>query len=95
MSDVIDEAVSALTGRLEGGFDGVVKFVLAGEGAIIVDGAGVRAGDDEADVTLTADPEVFRDILEGEINATAAFMSGKLTVDGDMGLAMKLGSLLG
>ena len=40
--------------------------------------------------------EVLRhQILSGDLNPTAAFMGGKLTVDGDMGTAMKLGSVLG
>ncbi|MEY4983023.1 MAG: hypothetical protein RIR62_1289 [Pseudomonadota bacterium] len=95
MSDVIDAAVAALNAKLSGGFDGVAKFVIAGEGAIMMDGAGVRAGDEEADVTLTADADVFRAILEGDMNPTMAFMTGKLKVDGSMGLAMKLGSVLG
>jgi putative sterol carrier protein len=95
VSDVIDAAVAALNAKLSGGFDGVAKFVILGEGAIMMDGAGVRAGDEEADVTLTAEAEVFRAILEGDLNATMAFMSGKLKVDGSMGLAMKLGSVLG
>ena len=60
----------------------------------MVDGAGVRAGDEEADVTLTADPDVFKDMLSGDLNPTSAFMTGKLSVEGDMGLAMKLGGLL-
>jgi len=95
MSTVIDEAVAALQERLGGGFDGSAKFVLTGEGAITVDADGVRAADDEAEVTLTADPATFRDILEGELSATAAFMSGQLSVDGDMGVAMRLGAVLG
>jgi putative sterol carrier protein len=95
MSKVIDTAVAALSARLSGGFDGVAKFVFPGEGAIMVDGAGVRAGDEEADVTLTAATEVFEQILAGDLSAASAFMSGKLTVDGNMGLAMKLGGALG
>lgn len=94
MSDVINAAVDALSAKLSGGFDGVAKFVIPGEGAIMMDGAGVRAGDDEADVTLTAEAEVFRAILDGDMNPTMAFMTGKLKVDGNMGLAMKLGSVL-
>ena len=88
MSDVIEAAVAALNDKMEGGFSSVAKFVIEGEGAIIVDGDG-------ADVTLTADADTFQAILAGEQNPTAAFMSGKLTVDGDMGLAMQLGSVLG
>jgi putative sterol carrier protein len=95
MREMIDHAVKALNAKLSGGFDGVAKFVIEGEGAIMLDATGVRAGDDEADVTLTAEADVFRAILEGQMNPTSAFMSGKLAVDGNMGLALKLGSVLG
>lgn len=95
MSDVIEKAVEMMSAKLSGGFDGVAKFVITGEGAIMLDPDGVRAGDEEADVTLTADADVFKAILDGDINPTMAFMQGKLAVDGNMGLAMKLGSVLG
>ena len=94
MSDIIDGAVAALSEKISGGFEGTVKFAIEGEGGIIVDGDGVRAGDDDADVTLSADADTFQAILSGDINPTSAFMQGKLAVDGDMGMAMKLGSLL-
>ncbi len=95
MSDMIDAAVKVLAAKLSDGFDGVAKFVIPGEGAIMLDGQGVRAGDEESDVTLTAEVDVFRAILDGEMNPTMAFMTGKLSVDGNMGLAMKLGAVLG
>lgn len=95
MSEMIDTAVKTLQEKLSDGFDGTAKFVIGDEGSIIVDSAGVRAGDDDADVTLTADADTFREILDGELDPTAAFMGGRLTVDGDMGLAMKLGTVLG
>ncbi len=95
MSDVITAAVAALEEKLTGGFDaGTAKFVIEGEGGIVLDSSGVRAGDDDADVTLTADADTFKSILDGDMNPTAAFMQGKLSVDGDMGLAMQLGSAL-
>lgn len=94
MSVLIDTAIERLQARL-GRFDeGTAKFVMPGAGAIMLDPRGIRAGDDQAEVTLTATPEVFRAILEGEMNATSAFMSGKLAIDGSMGLAMKLGAAL-
>ncbi|MFN3844761.1 MAG: SCP2 sterol-binding domain-containing protein [Paracoccaceae bacterium] len=95
MSNVVNEAVEVLSKKLSGGFDGIAKFVIEGEGAIMMDSDGVRAGDDPADVTLTASADVFKSILDGDLNPTMAFMSGKLSVDGNMGLAMKLGSVLG
>ena len=95
MSDVLTTAVAALNEKMDGGFAaGVAKFVIEDEGAIIVDGSGARAGDDDADVTLTADAETFQSMISGELNPTAAFMTGKLSVDGDMGLAMQLGAAL-
>lgn len=95
MSDVINAAVTALNEKVTGGFDGgTAKFVINGEGSIIIDGDGVRAGDDDADVTLTADVDVFEEMLSGDLNPTTAFMTGKLAVDGNMGLAMQLGAVL-
>jgi putative sterol carrier protein len=95
MSDVINASVKALNEKMgEDGFDGTAKFVIEGEGGIVMDKDGARASDDEADVTLTADADTFESILTGDLDPTAAFMSGRLSVDGDMGLAMKLGSVL-
>jgi putative sterol carrier protein len=96
MSDVITEAVTQLNAKMGGaGFDGTAKFVIEDEGSIIIDQSGARAADDDADVTLTASADVFKAILDDELNPTTAFMTGKLSVDGDMGMAMKLTSVLG
>ena len=95
MSDVVAKAVEALAEKLGGaGFDGSAKFEIEDEGALIIDEDGVRAGDDDADVTLSADTETFQAILSGDLNPTGAFMTGKLKVSGDMGMAMKLGTVL-
>lgn len=95
MSDIVNEAVAVLNEKMvEGGFDGLAKFDIKGEGAVMIDANGARAADDDADVTLSADPETFKSILDGETNPTSAFMTGKLSVDGDMGLAMKLAAVL-
>lgn len=95
MSDVITKAVEALNGKLDGqSIGGSAKFVVEDEGAIFIDDDGARAGDDEADVTLTASAETFEGMMSGDENPTTAFMTGKLKVDGDMGLAMKLAGIL-
>lgn len=95
MSEDLNAAAAKLNEKLDGGFDGVAKFVISGEGAIMVDQSGARVGDEEAEVTLTADRETFLDMMSGDLNPTSAFMTGKLAVDGDMGKAMALGSALG
>lgn len=96
MSDIINEAVTALNAKLAGAnFDGTAKFEIDGEGAVVIDENGARACDVETDVTLSADVDTFQGILSGDTNATSAFMTGKLKVDGDMGMAMKLASVLG
>ena len=94
MSEIVSKAVEALTDKMTGSFDGSAKFVIEGEGAIMIDATGIRAGDEEAAVTLSADADTFQQILSGDLNPTTAFMTGKLSVDGDMGQAMTLGAVL-
>jgi len=95
MSDVVAAAVEALNEKLGGnGFDGIAKFEIEDEGAIVIDEGGARASDDAADFTLSASADTFQDILAGNLDATSAFMTGRLKLDGDMGLAMRLGSVL-
>lgn len=95
MTDIIDKAVERLKTKLPSFTGGTARFVVPGHGTILLDQSGPRAGDGPADVTLTASADVFQGILAGEVNATMAYMTGKLTVDGDMGLAIQLGSRLG
>ena len=95
MSEILNQARDVLTQKLDGGvFDGSAKFSISGEGALILDNQGVRISDDLADVTLSATADVFQDILAGTQNPTSAFMSGKLSVEGDMGLALRLAGVL-
>ena len=94
MSDIVAAAVKALNERLSEGIDGSLKVVIEGEGSVRIDAGGASADDGAADCTMTASAETFQSMLDGDLDPTAAFMSGRLTVDGDMGLAMRLGSLL-
>jgi putative sterol carrier protein len=95
MSDFLEQAVAELNSKIAaGGFDGLAKFAIAEVGAILLDSDGARVADDDADVTLGADADTFQAIFSGEMNPTSAFMTGKLTIEGDMGLAMKLAAVL-
>jgi putative sterol carrier protein len=46
-----------------------------------------------ADVTLTMEDDDLAALLKGELNGMTAFMTGKLTVDGDLMLAQRLPTL--
>ncbi|MCA0869686.1 SCP2 sterol-binding domain-containing protein [Seohaeicola saemankumensis] len=95
MSDFLEQAAAELNSKLsDGGFDGSAKFAIADVGAIVLDSNGARVGDDDTEVTLSADADTFQAIFDGDLNPTGAFMSGKLTVDGDMAQAMKLAAVL-
>ena len=91
MSDLLDQAIKALNKKLGyNGFDGIAKFSITNEGSVIIDGNGVRISDADADVTLSASAEVFQEIMEGNQSPTKAFMTGKLSIDGDIAIAIKL-----
>lgn len=78
-------------------FGAKLKFVL-GDQIILIDGNGdkniVSSNDEEADCTISTDEETFLALKNGELNPMMAVMSGKVKIKGDMGLAMKLQSLI-
>jgi putative sterol carrier protein len=53
----------------------------------------VHEGTGEADTTISAAADTFMKIVNGQQNATSAFMMGKLKVTGDLSNAMKLQKL--
>lgn len=49
---------------------------------------------DTVNCTMTMTSDVFNNMVDGSLKPTSAFMSGKLKIKGDMGLAMKLEKLM-
>ena len=93
MSEVLEKAVAAINDKMAGAtFDSSVKFKIEDEGSIVVDSDGVRVSDEETDCTLIASLDVFTKILDGDMNATEAYMTGSLKVEGSMSAAMELSS---
>jgi putative sterol carrier protein len=80
------------------GMNATYKFQIDGAGTWIVtikDGAlTVTEGDGQAQCTVIMKADDFNQLTDGKLNPQMAFMSGKLKIQGDMGLAMKLGQLL-
>ena len=50
---------------------------------------------DPADCVIATDERTFLGVVNGEQNPMGAFMTGKIRVDGDMGLALRLKDLVG
>lgn len=54
----------------------------------------VKAGKHPSpNITLTMKESDYLDMINGKLNGQMAFMTGKLKISGDMGLALKLQSL--
>lgn len=94
-------AFAADPGKVEG-VNAVYQFVITGDdgGEWYADTTGdaPSIGDgkhDSPNVTITCSDSDFVDIKTGKLNGQMAFMTGKLKIAGDMGLAMKLQKILG
>lgn len=100
----LDHTLQTLKDRLSAAppVGAIVQFDFGSDGCLFLDGTGsvpeVRAGeptDPPAVTTLSCSLETFTAILEGRQDPTLAYMTGKLKIQGSMGLALKLSSLLG
>lgn len=96
------EFFEGLEGRLDpsktAGMTNSYVFEIDGAGTwrVDVDDGTVKVaegGGGDADATIAASEETFQQIASGDLNATTAYMTGKLKVRGDMGAAMKLSRL--
>lgn len=94
--ELIQEAITKQAGNIEP-LGATFKFVLDDQ-AIFIDGTGdanvVSMEDNEADCTITTSSETLAKLQSGDLNPMMAVMSGKVKIKGDMGLAMKLQSLI-
>ena len=102
MTQSVSEFFDLLPARVDGskiaGMTNTYRFDVEGAGSWTVDVRDGKVsvtqdGDADADSTISTSEEVFRKLVNGQQNATAAYMTGKLKVKGDMGAAMKLQKL--
>ena len=76
---------------------GTLKFVID-DLVVFVDGTGnsnvISQSDEEADCTITTSADTLMELQSGDLNPMMAVMGGKVKIGGDMGLAMKVQSLM-
>ena len=83
---------------VESGLGKTLKFDFGDAGKIYIDGVSkpnsVSNDDKAADCTIKLAWDDFLNMAQGKLDPTMAFMQGKLKVDGDMSIAMKLQPIL-
>ena len=100
----VKESFDAMASRFRAdksaGANAVIQYDVSGDGggtwhAVIKDGTcTVKSGAGTSPtLTLQISASDWLDMLSGKQSGQMLFMSGKLKVKGDMGLAMKLGSM--
>ena len=100
----VNDIFARMPGRLDpqaaAGLDAVIQFDLSGDGGgirhcAIKDGACTvgEGAHDAPTMTLSMEAADYVALIAGELDGTVAFMSGKLRIAGDMGLAMRMQSL--
>jgi len=101
VSDTVSEFFQGLPSRVDAaktaGMNNSYVFDIEDAGTWTVRvadrGVTVDEGDTGGDCTISTSAETFEKVVKGEQNPTAAYMSGKLKIKGDMGAAMKLQKL--
>lgn len=82
-----------LLAAAKGGIGSSIKFATdAGNIFLTVDGV-VSNDDSAADCTIKVSQDDLEGLMSGDLNPMTAFMFGKIKIDGDMGVAMKLKDL--
>lgn len=81
------------------GLNAAYRFDIAGAGSWRVevhDGTvSVEESREPADCVIATDERTFLGVASGEQNPMGAYMTGKIKVEGDLGLALRLRELLG
>ncbi|HOT51369.1 MAG TPA: SCP2 sterol-binding domain-containing protein [Candidatus Hydrogenedentes bacterium] len=104
MADSFEGFFAELPNKIDkgklGAMNATFQFVATGDGGgekyVKIAGGDVEIGDGKADnptITLTAAAADWMALMNGQMNGQTAFITGKLKIQGDMTLAMKLESI--
>ncbi|TPV93594.1 MAG: SCP2 sterol-binding domain-containing protein [Myxococcales bacterium FL481] len=82
----------------DSGLGSTLKLDLSPDGVIHIDAVSVpnvvSNDDKEAACTIKLSVATLDELAAGDLAPTTAFMTGKLAIDGDMGIALKLQDIL-
>ena len=96
----LDELTTKIRERVgdDSGLGASLKFDLGDAGVIFIDGNStpntVSNDNKDAQCTVGVSQDDLTAMLKGDLDPMAAFSLGKLKLDGDMGVAMKLGNVM-
>jgi putative sterol carrier protein len=97
---VFENTESRFNKEAANGLSAVYQFDLSGDGGgkwhIIVNDDNCQAKEgphSSPNITLSMTAQDYLDMMNGKLNGQMAFMTGKLRIAGDMGLALRLQSL--
>lgn len=100
VQDTFGQMASRFRAEKAAGVNATIQYDISGDQggtwhAVIKDGActvnpGVASN---PNLTLGMSAQDWLDMVDGKLTGQMAFMSGKLKLKGDMGLAMKIGSM--
>jgi putative sterol carrier protein len=102
LAEIFEKMPEQFNAEKAGDMNATVQFDLSGDGGgqwyvVIADGAAaVEQGTVENPTsTLKMEATDYKDMIGGKLNPMAAFMSGKVKVEGDLNTIMKFQSVFG
>jgi putative sterol carrier protein len=97
IKSIFPEMVTRLIPEKAVGVDAILQFDLSGDNGglywVTVKDGQAESGEgniDNPSMTLRASADDWFAVSTGQMNAMQAFMSGKIKIQGDMGIAMKM-----
>lgn len=75
-------------------FENVLKFDCGEDGVLVINRDQVSVADMDADCTITVNKKNLKKLLTGKLSPTVAFMTGKVKIQGDMSVALRITSLI-
>ena len=96
MSEALDFVKQNTEGKDLSSLPGSIKWVVDSQ-IVFMNPVSNEVTDDDAEAawTITTDMDTFKGMYDKSVSPQAAFMTGKIKIAGDMGIALKLQSVIG